>query len=178
MNKNDNLVQVPFESLFKPLVSGLAAGAFLVCGEPHALNPMTIGWCMTGRVWSKPVALVMVRHSRYSHALMEERKEFGISVPAEGEFRDALAYCGRVSGRDADKLSELKLDTVELENGIFGISGCEAHFACRRLFSAESDLKLMDEGVISRFYNGFDGVSGGDPHTIYMGEILSAWHEG
>ena len=176
MSNLTTLEKVPFETLFSETVNELMRGALLVCGEHDTrLNPMTIGWCMFGTVWNRPMALVLVRHSRYSHKLMEETPVFGISVPAHDAMNDVLEYCGRVSGRDEDKLLKLGLRPLPLQGGAYGVEGCKNHFACRTVFKAESDLKLLDDTLLRRFYKDFDGTTGGDPHTLYFGEILSAW---
>lgn len=180
MSDNTALRSVPFESLLETVIPQLSKGAFLVCGNKDNPNPMTIGWCMFGQVWSKPVALVLVRHSRYSHSLMDDCETFGISFPKEGELPEALSYCGRVSGRDADKFKDLNLMPIKIEDDIMGVSGCYAHFACRKVFVAESSLVNMDKDIINRYYADFNIPEkdrtelSGDPHTLYFGEILSA----
>ena len=170
------LENVPFDTLFSESVTQLSRGAFLLCGEHDTrLNPMTIGWCMFGTVWNRPMALVLVRESRYSHELMESSPVFGISVPAQGEMSEELAYCGKISGRDEDKLEKLGLRTIPLQGGAYGLEGCKDHFACRKVFKTESDLNFLDDTLLRRFYKDFDGQAGGDPHTLYFGEVLSAW---
>ena len=176
MSNPTMLANVPFDTLLSESVTQLSKGAFLLCGEQDKrLNPMTIGWGMFGIVWNRPMALVLVRESRYSHELMESAPVFGISVPAHGEMEEALAYCGRVSGRDEDKLQTLGLRPIPLQGGAYGLEGCKNHFACRKVFKTESDLKFLDDTLLRRFYKDYDGQTGGDPHTLYFGEIISAW---
>lgn len=170
------LEKVPFETLFSESSNQLTTGAFLVCGDHDTkLNPMTIGWCMFGIVWNRPMALVLVRESRYSHDLMDSSPMFGISVPAQGEMKDALDHCGRVSGRDEDKFEALSIRPLPLQGGAYGVDGCKNHFACRKVFRVDSDLSFLDDTLLRRFYKDFNGQEGGDPHTLYFGEVLSAW---
>ena len=85
-------------------------GVFLVSIDSQGrANPMTIGWALLGTVWRRPVLLVLVRPSRFTHHLIEESREFAVCVPKRGELREALEFCGTRSGRDLDKVAELGL---------------------------------------------------------------------
>ena len=53
----------------------LAKGAFLTTAAGGRHNTMTIGWGALGNIWGKPVFTVMVRHSRYTHELIEAHNE-------------------------------------------------------------------------------------------------------
>ena len=52
----------------------LAKGAFLTTAAGGRHNTMTIGWGALGNIWGKPVFTVMVRHSRYTHELIEAHR--------------------------------------------------------------------------------------------------------
>ncbi len=57
-------------------------GAFLAAvdadGRPNA---MTIGWIQIGTIWARPVCLVLVRPSRYTHGCIEHSGAFTVNVP-------------------------------------------------------------------------------------------------
>lgn len=80
----------------------LAKGAFLTTAAGGRHNTMTIGWGALGNIWGKPVFTVMVRHSRYTHELIEAHNEFTVSFPLTAAFSKALGLCGSKSGRDMD----------------------------------------------------------------------------
>ena len=63
---------------FEDVVEGLANGGILLTTGEQG-NPMTIGWGMLGRIWSKPVFTVLVRPSRYSFGLLEALPEFAVN---------------------------------------------------------------------------------------------------
>lgn len=44
-------------------------------------NVMTIGWGLIGIVWYKPIFMILVRPSRYTHKLIEETGDFTVNVP-------------------------------------------------------------------------------------------------
>ena len=78
-------------------------GIFLVVeGNDKNPNIMTIGWGFLGTMWSKPVFIVAVRHSRHTFKLLEESDSFTVCLPAKGMSK-ALEVCGTKSGRDMDK---------------------------------------------------------------------------
>ncbi|OQB22370.1 MAG: Flavin reductase like domain protein [Firmicutes bacterium ADurb.Bin182] len=164
-----------FEKFIGAAAEQVKHGAFLVTGQEA--NPMTIGWCLWGRVWERPVCTVFVRKSRYSHELIEGGK-FTVSVPAPGTFKKELAFCGSRSGRDTDKLKDMGMARLKLsDEGIDGIEGCAVHFECKVLFKCEMGLKNLNSKIRDRFYGPDETVPGKDPHTIYFGEIVAV-HSG
>lgn len=74
---------------------------------------MTIGWGALGNIWGKPVFTVMVRHSRYTHELIEAHNEFTVSFPLTAAFSKALGLCGSKSGRDMDKFAAAEITPAE-----------------------------------------------------------------
>ena len=153
----------------------LPGGAFLTTGEKA--NPMTIGWAQFGIVWGKPILTVFVRKSRHSHELIENGGCFTVSVPKQGEMKEALGICGKKSGRDTDKLAEANL-TIKAPQAccVGGVEGCEIYFECKKLFSMNCDgmAAFTDEALLQRFYQGKTDLAG-DPHDVYFGEIVAAY---
>ena len=49
--------------------------ALLTAGSMEKFNTMTISWGGLGTLWSKPVASVYVRTSRYTHEFMDEAEK-------------------------------------------------------------------------------------------------------
>ncbi len=75
------------------------------------INTMTASWGGTGILWNKPVAFVFIRPQRYTFSFTEEAEEMTLSFYPE-DMKDALRLCGRVSGRDRDKIGEAGLTPV------------------------------------------------------------------
>ena len=153
----------------KETAEQLPKGAFLmVIG-----NPMTIGWGQFGVLWGKNTFSVYVRKSRYTHDLLDHADSFTVSVPAYGTLAKELAFCGTKSGRDVDKMSELCAALCDSRFGAQkGFSGCRYHIECRILFRTELDEHMLeDRALLSRYY------AQGDPHTMYVGEILGVSEE-
>lgn len=70
-------------------------------------NVFTAAW--TGTVCSDPpMVSLSVRPERYSHGIIEETGEFVINLTTR-RLAFATDYCGVKSGRDTDKIKDLKL---------------------------------------------------------------------
>ena len=147
----------------------LCRGAFLMVDG----NPMTIGCGQCGIIWDRPTFSVYVRQSRYTHELLENASTFTVSVPKLGTMKEELAFCGTMSGRDINKMSELHASlSPAAYGGQDGFSGCRFHIECRILFRSDLDEHLLEnQTLLSRYY------ADGDPHTMYVGEILGIREE-
>ena len=129
----------------------LAKGAFLTTAAGGRHNTMTIGWGALGNIWGKPVFTVMVRHSRYTHELIEAHNEFTVSFPLTAAFSKALGLCGSKSGRDMDKFA------------------AGLHLECCIVEKREMAPENFDKALADRWY------ADKDWHTIYTGEITAAY---
>jgi len=145
-------------------------GCLLVSGDANKSNVMTIGWGAIGVLWGKPVFMVAVRPSRHTYKFLEETGEFTVNVPRKG-MEAAVAYCGAVSGRDADKFKEKHLTKLAGEKVKAPIiAECCVHYECKVIWKTKVDDSVMavPDEVKKRFY------PKGDLHTVYFGEIVAA----
>lgn len=153
----------------------LPRGAFLTAGGDR-WNPMTIGWAQFGVVWSRPMATVLVRKSRFTYSLMEKTDAFTLSVPRDGDLQRALAFCGTKSGRDVDKQALSGLTRLPARSGgADAVGECGSAFECRIVGKRLLDLEELDPAVRAQFYGANQAFPNGDPHVIYFGEILAAY---
>lgn len=135
-------------------------------GKPNA---MTIGWGTVGIIWGKPIFVVLVRPSRYTHGLMEQTEDFTVNVPS-ADLRKAVAFCGSKSGRDCDKFAEQGLTAVpgkKVKSPI--IDECVIHYECKVVHKNDVLKDKLADAIVSSAY------PAGDFHTIYYGEILSVY---
>lgn len=76
-------------------------------------NIITIAWA--GTVCSEPpMVSISVRKSRHSHLLITQSGEFAVNLVNQS-LAKACDYCGVKSGRDVDKYSRCKLDTIAID---------------------------------------------------------------
>ena len=153
----------------------LPQGVFLTAGGP-VWNPMTIGWAQFGVVWGKPVVTVMVRKSRFTYGLMEQTDVFTVSVPRSGELKKELGFCGSRSGRDVDKETASGLTRCSARaGGADGVSECGAFFECRILQKQPLDPSALEPGIRAKYYGANQALPDGDPHMLYVGEVIAAY---
>lgn len=147
-------------------------GAFLTVSANDKINTMTISWGNIGFEWNRPIFTVLVRHSRYTHELMENSTDFTVSIPLEDNLKKELAYCGSKSGRDIDKFKECNL-TLEHSKIVSSpiISECSLHYECKIVYKQDMNPDLISEEVKKGSY------ASGDYHTIYYGEIVSCYEK-
>lgn len=140
-------------------------GLFLVASAGGKANPMTIGWGLVGPVWGKTIMLVMVRPSRYTYTLIEQSDTFTVCVPAP-DMRQAVAYCGKYSGRDGDKLQACHLSLLpSTQVTTPGIAGCPVIYECRIVHKNDVVPPTLAPDITA--------YPRGDYHRMYSGEIVA-----
>ena len=143
-------------------------GAFLVVQAKGRKNVMTIGWAMFGFAWRKPVMMVAVRNSRFTHGIIEEADSFTVSVPT-GNMPKEINLCGSKSGKDFDKFKECQLATTKAQKvgaPILKIPGY--HYECKMMYKTPMDPKFMDKEMEALYPKK-------DYHTLYFGEIVACY---
>ena len=147
-------------------------GGFLTVKSNDLLNTMTIGWANIGYIWSKPVLMVAVRKSRYTHKLIESSNDFTVSIPFNNKMKNELQFCGSKSGRNYNKFKELNLKTIsssKVDTPL--IAGCDLHYECKIVFKQ----KMQPENLINSYQK--NHYTNDDYHTLYFGEILNCQKE-
>ena len=101
---------------------------------------------------------------------------FTVSVPRARELTKELAFCGARSGRDVDKEKEAGLKRLSARaGGAQGVAGCGAVFECRIVQKQLLDLDTLDPDLRGKYYGGNQALPDGDPHVLYVGEVLAAY---
>ncbi len=131
--------------------------------ETGKVNTMTASWGGFGILWNKPVAFVFIRPQRYTHEFTEKTEGMTLSFFSE-DYRDALKLCGRVSGRECDKIKDAALTPV-LYGERAAFAEARMVMSCRKLYA--DDLRegaFVDTALLSNY-------SAKDYHTMYICEI-------
>jgi len=144
------------------------------------LNTMVIGWGALGTVWARPAFTVYVRESRYTKAQLDRTGEFTISVPLGAPDLHVTQFCGHASGRDYDKFGEAGLTPEPPE--VIGTPGVREYpltLECRVLYTQPQEPALLPPDILEQSYPQTvpdpDPMAGRDMHTMYIGEIVSAY---
>jgi len=164
-----------FSALLPQANEQLPRGVFLTAGG-EIWNPMTIGWAQFGVIWARPVVTVMVRKSRYTYSLMENTDVFTVSFPHAKEMVKELAFCGARSGRDVNKEKEANLSRLSPRaGGAESVAGCGLVIECRIVQKQMLDLSTIDPDFRAKYYPASSVLPDGDPHMLYVGEVLAAY---
>ena len=175
MNKHIN----PFDYAGH-ICESMKKGILLTTKVADKVNSMTIGWGTIGIEWGRPVFVAYVRVGRYTRQMLDECGEFTINIPFGGVDNKILSFCGTKSGRDVDKVSELKLDLVDSEVvNVPGIRQLPLTLECKVLCQSLQNIPMLPDTLRNRYYP--MGVDAKDPgknedfHIAYYGEIVNAY---
>lgn len=133
------------------------------------VNAMTASWGAMGVLWSKKVCICFVRPQRHTHALLQKETKLSLAFFGK-EHRDALALCGRESGRALDKLTACGLSVSEC-NGAPVINEAETLIVCRKIYEDELREDCFLEDEMLKHYKEKDY------HTFYVCEIEEAYRK-
>jgi flavin reductase (DIM6/NTAB) family NADH-FMN oxidoreductase RutF len=162
--------EIPFEKLRVPVVDTwdrqwllLAAGTF----STGDFNFMTVGWGGLGYIWKKPLAIVVVRPTRYTWQFMEKSDSFTLTAFPE-TYRRAIAWSGAHSGRDGDKVKGSGLTPIASRCiGAPGFAEAELIIECRKSYWDDLEPSHFVDPVTESHY------PLKDYHRMYFGEILA-----
>ncbi len=159
--KPENLTDNPFKLIDKDWL-------LITAEKDGKVNTMTASWGGLGILWNKKVATVYIRKSRYTKEFVDNGDYFSLCVLPE-QYRDQLAYCGRVSGRTEDKIKACGF-TVEHNGDRPYFAESRLVLNCRKLYAQELNAESFVDGakdIIEACY------SNNDWHVMYIAEIES-----
>jgi len=114
-------------------------------------NIIPLGWSMITS-FGPPMMAISIGHTRYSHEIINQTREFVLVYPSEDMGKEVL-YCGTHSGRDVDKFKKTGLKSMPakvVKPPL--IADAVANFECK---------------VVSQ-------IDTGD-HRIFVGEVVAAY---
>jgi flavin reductase (DIM6/NTAB) family NADH-FMN oxidoreductase RutF len=126
--------ELDFGACVAALHERMTHGGFLVntVGADGVPNTMTVGWAWFGHGYhGRPMMVVPIKPERYTFGLINAVPEFVVSVPTPA-LAEAVAYCGRASGRDGDKFRAAGLTPVpSVHVRPPSIAECPINIECR-----------------------------------------------
>ena len=162
--------EIKITEVSREVLEGIQKGAFLTVKNQDKINTMTIGWGSIGYIWSKHIFTAFVRYSRYTHEIIENSKDFTVSIPLDNSLNKELGFCGTKSGRDTDKIKDANLSLREgeaVESPI--IDNCKLHIECKIVYKQGMDKENLSEEIKNNSY------PNDDYHVMYFGEILKVY---
>ncbi len=139
----------------------------VTAGDSNKANTMTASWGGAGVLWNKNVVTCYIRPQRFTRELIDANEYFSVSFLPE-EFRKQLVYCGRVSGRDEDKITGSGL-TLLNDYAAPCFEEADTVLICKKIYVGE----LKPQGIV---YPEHDEANypAKDYHIVYIGEITEA----
>lgn len=129
-----------------------------------SFNTMTASWGGVGVLWGKPVFYCFIRPQRYTH----EFSEAGDTLTASffpSDYKKALAFCGKYSGRDVDKIKETGLTPTCDENAVY-FEEAKLVLVGKKLYrDVIRPEEIRDPAILDHYY------PEKDYHTVYVFEI-------
>ncbi len=122
--------------------------------DTNAVNCMTASWGGVGIIWHQPVAMCVIRPQRYTMEFTENSDIITFQFFDEN-YRQALTFCGRNSGRDVDKLQECGFTVTEdadIPGGVY-FNEAKTVIIGRKLYY--QDLKeenFLDPAIVEKCY--------------------------
>lgn len=142
----------------------------ITAGNKDSYNTMTASWGAMGELWNKDVCFIFIRPQRYTLEFTEREELFTLSFFGE-EYKKALAFCGRNSGRDCDKAKETGLTPMEID-GSMSFEESETVIVCKKLFYQDIDPQgFIDKAIDVVCY------PEKDYHRMYVGEVIGCYQK-
>lgn len=143
----------------------------ITAGNTQKQNTMTASWGFVGEMWGKHCAIAAIRPQRYTKEFTDREDHYTLSFYGK-ENKELHAVCGKLSGRDVNKIKKAGLTPVfDAETGSPYFAEARLVLVCKKLYVQE----LQKNG----FTKGGSDIPGKaypneDYHTLYYGEIVKA----
>ncbi|MFQ8582394.1 MAG: flavin reductase family protein [Holdemania massiliensis] len=142
----------------------------LTVPDEGKVNGMTVNWVQMGWLWNKAVVTVYVRPQRHTYPLIEQNECFSLAF-FDDDQQDKLAYLGKASGKEADKLAHVGYTTT-VRDGAPCIDQARLVLVLKKLAAMElTGSQFVDKTV----------EAASDPHQdyhkAYTCEIVAAYQK-
>ena len=153
----------PYELTLNPFEAIDRQWMLITAGNEDSCNTMTASWGGLGILWHKPVATAYIRPQRYTLGFVDREEYFSLCFFG-GEQREALTLCGRVSGRDVDKIAQSGL-TLMHDKAAPYFAEAKTVLICRKLHRQMIDPEGFVDSTIEKEY------PAKDYHAMFIAEI-------
>ena len=164
-------VSITPEQLQQNVFSAIGKQWMLITAGGDTVNTMTASWGGLGVLWNKPVAFIFVRPSRHTYGFLEQNETFSLGFFGE-QYRSALQLCGKVSGREVDKIAQCGF-TVCRNGDTPYLEQADLVLCCRKLYFGDIDPARFGDASIAACYPGDT-----DYHRVYIAEIEQVLQRG
>lgn len=142
--------------------------SLVTAGSENSFNTMTASWGGVGVLWNRNVAFTFIRKSRYTLEFIDNNEYYTLSFFG-GEYMKELAFCGKHSGRDTDKIEATGLTPVFDKKAPY-FAEADLVLVCRKLYKQTmSPDCFIEKDFIEKWYGDSDW------HEIFVGDIVAAY---
>ena len=132
------------------------------------INTMTASWGGVGVLWGKNVFFCFIRPQRFTKEFVDASDIVTLSFFDE-QYRGALTTCGKISGRDCDKIAQAGL-SAELRDGAVIFDEAKLTIIGKKLYAQYLDKNaFVDKSIVPACYKD------GDYHMLYVCEITKIY---
>ncbi|MEG0693079.1 MAG: flavin reductase, partial [Oscillospiraceae bacterium] len=150
LNMNDLKAISPKELNQNPFTMFHNDWALVTAGTIESYNTMTVSWGGVGVLWNKDVATIYIRPQRYTYEFIEKNEFFTISILPE-DYKKALTFCGKFSGRDYNKAKEAGITPMALD-GCVSFDEARLVFVCKKLYHSDINPKHFYDTELEKNY--------------------------
>ena len=140
--------------------------ALLSAGTTEDWNTMTVSWGAVGEIWGFDAAFVFVRPQRHTMRYLDANAYFTLAF---GLPRETMALCGKLSGRDCDKIAQAGL-VAHAQGDSLWPEGAKLAIVCRKAAKQAIDPAGFIDPAIEGNYEG-------DYHSMFVGEIVGVYRK-
>lgn len=165
-----NLTEINLKE-FNPQVFDLWDNVWFVltCGDfiRGEFNAMTVGWGGFGIMWNKPMAMIVVRPTRFTYQFLNSFDTFSLCA-FDDQFKPALQVLGSKSGRDCDKINLAGLSPIAsnlIAAPVYRES--DLNIECRKLYWEDLNPNHFLTSDINKNY------PERDYHRLVIGEVFT-----
>ena len=136
----------------------------ITAGTEEKLNTMTASWGALGILWNKNITLTFVRPQRYTFEFLENNDYYSLSF-FDSQYKKELGFCGKVSGRDVDKIKETGLSLL-FDNSVPYFEEANLVLICKKIYGQFVEPScFLDEDINGNYPEK-------DYHKMFAGEII------
>lgn len=161
----DNFIEIKPEDLKENPFKLIGKDWMLITAAQNGkVNTMTASWGGFGTMWGKNVTFIVIRPQRYTKEFVDGSSTFSLTF-FNPEYKEKLAYIGKTSGREEDKIDNSNLTIVyEGETPYFH----EANIAmiCEKIYIQPYESQcFLDKELEKKWY------PQKDYHSLYIAEV-------
>ena len=153
----------PCELAIKPFDAIGRDWMLITAADGEKTNAMTASWGGMGILWGEPVATCYIRPQRYTRELVDGGEYFSLCFFGQ-EQRAAMGLCGKLSGRDTDKVAQTGL-TVVSDKAAPYFAEAALVLICRKMYRQEMQPECFIDPEIAKHY------PDEDYHITYIAKV-------